>query len=100
MNERPIADRMAQNLEIVSKNFQFITRRTRILMGFIICTIYYVVLIQAELWFVHKLLERISRLCATLSAIGCMFVSTYTSLYTPFVTLMCLDVCAYSWMYV
>jgi len=33
---KPIADRMAQHLEIISKNFQFSTRRTRILMGFII----------------------------------------------------------------
>ena len=30
---QPIAGRMAQNLEILSKNFQFSTRRTRILMG-------------------------------------------------------------------
>ena len=37
-----IADRVAQNLEIISKNFQFGTRHTRILMGFII---YYLVLI-------------------------------------------------------
>jgi len=29
---------VAQNLEILSKNFQFSTRRTRILMGFIIST--------------------------------------------------------------
>jgi len=36
----PIADRMAQNLEIISENFQFSTRRTRILMGFIISTMY------------------------------------------------------------
>jgi len=39
---QPIADRVAQHLEIISKNFQFSTRRTRILMGFIM---YYVVLI-------------------------------------------------------
>jgi len=45
MDEPPIANRMAQNLEIISKNFQFSTRRTRILMGFIIFTIYYVVLV-------------------------------------------------------
>ena len=38
--EQPIADRVAQNLEIIFKNFQFSTRRTRILMGFIITTIY------------------------------------------------------------
>ena len=36
MNVQPIADRVAQNLEIISDNFQFSTRRTRILMGFII----------------------------------------------------------------
>jgi len=39
---QPIADRVALNLEIISKNFQFGTRRTRILMG---CTMYYLVLI-------------------------------------------------------
>ena len=39
---QPIADKVAQNLEIISKNFQFSTRRTRILMGFIM---YYLVLI-------------------------------------------------------
>jgi len=27
---QPMADRVAQNLEIISKNFQFSTRRTRI----------------------------------------------------------------------
>ena len=40
--EQPIADRVAQNLEIISKNLHFSTRRTRILMGFII---YHLVLI-------------------------------------------------------
>jgi len=39
---QPIADRVTQNLEIISRNFQFGTRRTRILMGF---TRYYLVLI-------------------------------------------------------
>ena len=39
---QPIADRVAQHLQIISKNFQFSARRTRILMGFII---YYLVLI-------------------------------------------------------
>ena len=39
---QPIADRVVQNLEIISKNLQFSTRRSRILMGFII---YYLVLI-------------------------------------------------------
>ena len=35
---QPIADKGAQNLEIVSKKFQFGTRRTRILLGVIIST--------------------------------------------------------------
>jgi len=39
---QPIAERVAQHLEIISKNFQFTTRHTRSLMGFII---YYLVLI-------------------------------------------------------
>jgi len=39
---QPIADRVTQNLQIVSTKFQFSTRRTRILVGFII---YYLVLI-------------------------------------------------------
>ena len=39
---QPIADKVAQHLEIISKNPQFSTRRTRILMGFIM---YYSVLI-------------------------------------------------------
>jgi len=36
---QPIADRVAQNLEITSKTFQYSTRHTWILMGFIISTI-------------------------------------------------------------
>ena len=39
---QPIANRVAQNLEMISKNLQLSTRRTRILMGFIL---YYLVLI-------------------------------------------------------
>jgi len=34
----PIVERMAKKLEIISKNFQFSTRQTKILVGFIICT--------------------------------------------------------------
>jgi len=41
-NIQPIADMVAQHLEIISKNFQLSTRSTRILMGYII---YYLVLI-------------------------------------------------------
>jgi len=40
---QPIADRVAKNLEITSKNFQFSTRCTRILIGFVTSTIHYVV---------------------------------------------------------
>ena len=36
---QPIADRVAQNLEIISIHFHFSTRRTRILMGLMISTI-------------------------------------------------------------
>jgi len=36
---------VTQNLEIISKKFQFSTRSTRIIIGFIISTIYDVVLI-------------------------------------------------------
>ena len=35
---QPIADGVAQNLEIISKKSQFSTRRIRILIGFIIST--------------------------------------------------------------
>jgi len=35
---KPIADRVAKNLEIISNFFQFSTRRTKILMGFITST--------------------------------------------------------------
>jgi len=37
---QPIADRVARHLEIISKNSQFSTRRTRILMGFIVYRIH------------------------------------------------------------
>jgi len=35
---QPIADRVTKNLEIISKDFQFGARRTRILMGFVMST--------------------------------------------------------------
>jgi len=35
---QPIADRVAQNLKIISTHFHFGTRRTRILMGFVLST--------------------------------------------------------------
>jgi len=51
---QPIADRVAQNFEITSKNFRSSTRRTTILLGLII---YYLVLIvnpMGRIWFVEK----------------------------------------------
>ena len=42
---QPIAARVAHNLEIISKNFQFSTRHTRIVIGFTISNSHYVVLI-------------------------------------------------------
>ena len=76
---QPIADRVAQNLEIISKNYQFSTKHTRFHMGFMI---YYLVLIvnpMAEFYFVEKVLEIISRFCATLSAIGCTRPAAHTN---------------------
>ena len=40
---QPIADRVAQHLEIISINFQYSTRRTRILMGFVIYSLVLIV---------------------------------------------------------
>jgi len=58
---QPIADRLAEHLEIISKSFQIITRRTKILMGFII---YYLVLIihsMGRILVLWNFLEIISR---------------------------------------
>jgi len=59
---QPIADKVAQHLEVVSKNFQFSTRRTRILMGFII---YYLVLIVNPMGriLVRKFRNNLEMLC-------------------------------------
>jgi len=45
VNVPPMANGVAQNLEIMPNNLQFDTRRTRNLMGCIVRTIDYVVLI-------------------------------------------------------
>jgi len=67
---QPITDRVTQHLEIISENFQFSTRRIRVLMRFIVYNLVlivnYLVLIVnpipwAEFWFVRKVLEFISR---------------------------------------
>ena len=94
MGVQPITDRVAQNLEIIFKNWQFSTRRTRILMGFFI---YHLVLIAwdlsfitwhwskipwTEFWFVEKVLEIILRFCATLPQ------STVYSIFNLFVNIL------------
>ena len=64
------------NLEIISKNFQFSTRRTRILMWLIISTCYYMVLIvnpMGRILVRCKNLDMNSRFLATLSAIVCIY---------------------------
>ena len=66
-----IVHRVSQNLEIISKNFQFSTRPPRILMGF---TISYLVLIVnpwTEFWFVEKVAEIMSSLSTTIFSVGC-----------------------------
>jgi len=71
-----IADRVAQNLEILLKNFQLRTRRTRILMGLIITTMLFDgtnrnAHAQKNFWFVDKVLERISRMSASTRLLRC-----------------------------
>jgi len=72
---QPIADRVAQHLEIISENFQCSTRCTSILMGFIF---YYLVLIVNPIGrildhriFFRNHLEMLYHpiCCATLSAV-------------------------------
>ena len=68
---QPIAKRVAQNLEMISKNFQFSIRHTRILMGFIMSTM----LLpgtnrKSHGQNAHKFLQIISRFCATVFVIG------------------------------
>ena len=70
---QPIADRVAQHREIISKNFQFSTRRTRILMGSIIYFLVVIVNSMGRILVCWKVFEIISRCCATLSAIGCVW---------------------------
>ena len=78
---QPIADRVAQHLEIISKKFQISTMCTRILMGF---TIYFLVVIvnpMGRILVRWRVLEIISRCCATLSAIGNSGLSWALSLH-------------------
>ena len=78
---QPIVDRVAQNLEIISKNFRFSIRGTRILMGFVMSTIHYVVLIVTPMgrFLVRskKKIETILRSVATLFAISCVYICVH-----------------------
>ena len=74
---QPIADRVTRNFEIISKKIQINTRRTRILMGFIISTI----LLPGTTRKSHgqnsstlpKFQEIIPRFCAAISVVGCKY---------------------------
>jgi len=71
----PIAGRLPSNLKMISQIFRCSTRRTRILMWFIISTMLLPVLIVnpiGRILVCWKVLEIISRFLATLSGIGCM----------------------------
>jgi len=68
---QPIAHTMAQTLEIISKNFQFSTRRTRILMGLIIYYLELIVNPMRRILVRWKCWERMSIFFAIPCAIGC-----------------------------
>jgi len=77
---QPIADSVAKNLVTNSKNFQFSTRRTRILMGFVISTIFLPGTNRKSLGQNSGSLivfEVISGIFAILSAIGCTIIGIY-----------------------
>jgi len=71
LQAQPIADKVAQNLEIISKTFQSCIRRTRILMGFFDIYVVLIVNPMSRILVRWNFLAIISRFCATLSAIGC-----------------------------
>jgi len=96
---QPIADRVAQNLEIISKNFQFGTRRNRILMG---CVTYYLVLIVNPM---GRILVR-WKSCTTNLEILChpicnrRYISIYIHTHTwyKYISPLCLW-CVYKYIY-
>ena len=101
VNVQPIAYRVAKKIDIMSKNFQFSTRRTRILMGFIISTIYHLVLIvnpMGRILVRWIFLQIISRFCSTLSAIGCMYKTCkYIYIYIKHIYI---NMCKYIHLYI
>jgi len=93
MHVQTIADRVAQHLEIVSIEFQFSTRRTRILMGFII---YYLVLIVNPM---GRILVRWKHLRSNLETLchpicSCLYV--YVLLNMHVLNIYVLNVCVCS----
>ena len=96
---QPIADKVAQNLENISKKNQFSTRRIRILMGFFI---YYLVLIENPLGSIvvcyKSLKNNLEILCHPICNRIYFFVNVYplTSLYDLFLfKIINIVVCSY-----
>ena len=111
-----IVDRVAQNLEIISKNFQSNIRRTRILMGFIMNTMSWHRTNRKSHGQTSDLLTKFQkqsqRLYATLFAIGCMiYIYIYVhilfcfgALHRSFVlnihTYICIYACTYIYIHI
>jgi len=98
---QPIADRVALNLQIISKNFRFGTKRTKILMGLI--TNYMVLIVNP----MGRILVRwISfknnlEIRATLSAICCArnaWVHKHIYMYSPYVCVHVHAACEHVYM--
>ena len=98
---QPIADRVALNLQIISKNFRFGTKRTKILMGLI--TNYLVLIVNP----MGRILVRwISfknnlEIRATLSAICCArnaWVHKHIYMYSPYVCVHVHAACEHVYM--
>jgi len=81
---------MPQNLQIISKKFQFSTRRTRILMGFIMSTIYHVVLISNS---ISRIVVRLKRFKKNLEILCHLQLAvtpkTTNHLFTCYLNRMC-----------
>ena len=72
---QPLADRVAHNLEIISKNCQFSIRHT---MGFIIADLVLMVNPVGRILFRWKSFRNnLQILCRPISAIGCLLIDSY-----------------------
>ena len=103
---QPIADRVAQHLEIISENFQFSTRRTRILMEFVT---YYLVLIITPM---GRILIRWKSFRDNLEILRhpicnrlymeyiCIWMCTWKFIHIYMQICMCIYVCIYTHLYI